>query len=53
MTKMDWLHLLDALDDALEEFNELINEKEWYVSDVVDKLASGRQIVLQNLKEIT
>lgn len=50
MTKTDWLHLLDAVDDALTEFNELINEKEWYVSDVVDKLGSARQIINEHLE---
>jgi len=37
--------VLDALKDAHVEFEELMNEKEWYVTEVVDKLLSAIEIV--------
>jgi hypothetical protein len=53
LTKSDLHHVLAALETAIAEFNELINEKEWYVSDVVDYLASARQIIKGELNERT
>lgn len=52
MTKADWHHILEALEEAETEFEELINEQEWYVSDVMDRLASAKQIVESQLKEV-
>lgn len=51
MTKADLLHILNALEAAEEEFQQLIYDQEWYVSDVVDQLASAKEIVETQLKE--
>lgn len=53
LKKSDLQHLLDAYDDAILEFEELTREQEWYVTDVVDKLASAREIVLSAIAEVT
>lgn len=36
---------LDACKDALVEFEELMREKEWYVTEVTDKLLSAIEIL--------
>lgn len=44
-------HILDAVEAALVEFYELIDEKEWYVTEVVDHLESAKQILQEELSE--
>lgn len=51
MTKSDLKHLLNAIDSAALEFEELMREKEWYVTDVTELLYSSRRIVLDALEE--
>lgn len=50
LSKSDLRHVLEALDDAEAEFTELMNEREWFVTYVVDKLASAKQIVQEELE---
>lgn len=50
LTKSDLRHILEALDDAEVEFEELMNEREWFVTYVVDKLISAKQIVQEELE---
>lgn len=38
-------HVHEALDKALYEFEELMKEKEWYVTDVTDHLESAIEII--------
>lgn len=53
MAKMnEWKHILNALESAEAEFEELMDEREWYVTDVVDILASAKQIVLEEIKRL-
>lgn len=53
MTRADLLHVLDALQDADAEFEELMLEKEWYVTAVTDKLASAKQIIEEALLSVS
>lgn len=53
MTKADLKHVLDALEDAETEFEELMNEKEWYVTSVTDHIASAKQIIIEELERVT
>ena len=50
LTKADLIHVLTAIEDAAEEFDELMKEKEWYVTSVVDKLTSSKLIITEELK---
>lgn len=50
MIRSDLLHVLTALEDAEEEFSELVLEKEWYVTAVTDKIESSIQIIKQELE---
>lgn len=52
LTKADLHHLLDALQAAEEELEQLMYDKEWFVTDVVDQLASAKEIVVSHLKEV-
>lgn len=52
LTKNSLLHLLDALESADSEFNELVREREWYVTAVTDKLTSAIEIVRSELAEL-
>ena len=49
MNRSDLLHVLGALEDAEAEFEELMKEKEWCVTAVVDHLLSAKQIITQEL----
>lgn len=50
LSKNDLRHILEALDDAEAEFDELMREREWFVTYVTDKLASAKQIVQEELE---
>lgn len=50
LSKNDLRHVRNALEDALEEFNELMNEKEWFVTYVTDKLESAIEIITEELE---
>lgn len=52
MTKADLKHIWDALDAADTEFAELMAEREWYVTDVIDQIHSAKEIVHSQLKEM-
>jgi len=49
VTKTDLLHVLDALEAAEAEFEELMVEREWYVTSVNDRIASAKQIITQEI----
>lgn len=50
MNKADLIHVLDALEDAWEELDELMREKEWYVTKVTDKLESAQLLIREKLR---
>lgn len=50
MTRADREHIKEALLACYAEFEELMKTKEWYVTDVVDQIASSLEI-LENVKE--
>jgi hypothetical protein len=50
LSKNDLRHVFEALDDAEVEFDELMKEREWFVTYVVDKLASAKQIIREELE---
>ena len=52
LTKNCLLHLLDAVQSASSELQELVHEKEWYVTAVTDKLDSAEEIILGELETI-
>jgi hypothetical protein len=52
LTKNCLLHLLDAVQSASSELEELVVEKEWYVTSVTDKLDSAEEIILGELETI-
>lgn len=52
LSRNDLRHLLNALEAASAEFEELMNEREWYVTDVVDVLASATEIVQSELEQL-
>ena len=49
MDRSDLLHVLSALEDSITEFEELMKEKEWYVTAVTDKLFSAQQIITEEI----
>jgi hypothetical protein len=51
MTKSDLHHILNALEAAEVEFEQLIFDKEWYVSEVVELIASAKELVASHIKE--
>jgi hypothetical protein len=51
MTKSDLNHILDALECAEAEFEELMIEREWYVTNVTDRIQSAKQIIIQELEK--
>ena len=53
MKRCDLLHILSALEDAEVEFEELMKEKEWYVTSVTDRLTSAKLIIIEELKNAT
>lgn len=52
LTKNCLTHVLDALQSAGSELEELMHEREWYVTAVTDKLTSAEEIVLTELEEL-
>jgi hypothetical protein len=50
LSKNDLRHLLNAIEAAEAEFEELMLEREWYVTEVTDQLASAKQIVQEELE---
>lgn len=52
MTKADLHHLLSTLEAVETELEELIYEKEWYVTDVIDQVKSSLELVNSQIKEI-
>lgn len=53
MNKADLRHVLDALEDAEAEFEELMLEKEWYVTSVTDRITSAKQIIIEELEHVS
>lgn len=53
MNRSDLLHILSALEDAEAEFEELMKEKEWYVTSVTDRISSSKLIIIEELKNAT
>ena len=53
MNRSDLLHVLGALEDAEAEFEELMKEKEWYVTSVTDRITSSKLIITEELKNAT
>ena len=51
MYKASLLHVLDALEASEAEFEELMSEKEWYVTSVTDRISSAKQIIIQEIAE--
>ncbi len=51
LTKLNLLAVLNALESAQTEFEELMHEKEWYVTDVNDLISSAKEIVVSELEK--
>lgn len=49
MTKADLLQILDALDSASAEFEQLMLDEEWFVTEVVDKLEEAATRIKDSL----
>ena len=49
MLLSDLKHVLDALEAAEAEFEELMNTKEWFVTDVIDRLNSAQEILFKEI----
>jgi len=47
LSRCDHTFLVNAIEDALAEFEELSYEKEWFVTSVTDKLESALVILAQ------
>ena len=45
LSKAEMSHVHEAMDKAMYEFEELMKEKEWYVTDVTDHLESAIEII--------
>jgi hypothetical protein len=52
LTKNCLLNLTSALESAQAELQELIHEKEWYVTSVTDQLASALEICYRELNTL-
>ena len=51
LTESEYRFVKDTLDSAREEFNELIKEKEWYVTDLDERCLAAFTIVKYAEKE--
>ena len=51
VTKADLWHLLNAIQDTLEELRLLEQDADWFVSDVIDQLKSSEQLIIERLEE--
>jgi hypothetical protein len=51
LTKSELTLVLDALESADSELDELVREREWYVTAVTDKLTSAIEIVQSYLNK--
>lgn len=51
LTLADWHHILQAFETCEAEFEELMLEREWYVTDVIDHIKSAKEIVTSQIKE--
>lgn len=45
LSAMEALFILETLEGARSEFEELVKEKEWYVTEVLDRIESSLQII--------
>lgn len=45
MDRRDLLAIKEAFDAILEELHQLVCDKEWYVTDVIDQVIDARQRV--------
>ena len=51
MKRIDLLAVLDALESAEAEFETLMFDKEWFVTEVNEKIADAKQRVMENLDD--
>lgn len=49
MTRADLFHVFNALEDAEAEFEQLMIEREWFVTEVTDRLLSAKEIIIGEL----
>jgi hypothetical protein len=49
LSQAELSHVHEALDKALYEFEELMREREWYVTDVTEHLESAIEIIRGNI----
>lgn len=45
VTELDLRHLLTTFETVEAEIEQLVYDKEWYVSDALDLLASSKQLL--------
>lgn len=51
MTMNKLKHLLNALEAAEAEFEALMDAHEWYVTEVIDQIASAKQILKEEMEK--
>ena len=49
MKKIDLLAVLDTLESAEAEFEALMYDNEWFVTEVNDKIADAKERVMESL----
>jgi len=49
MKKIDLLAVLDALECAEAEFEQLILDEDWYVTDITDRITDAKARVVEAL----
>lgn len=45
MTEAEYRFVVDTLDDAREEFDELIREEDWYVTEMNERCLAAHNIM--------
>ena len=52
MKRIDLLAVLDALESAEAEFEQLMYDNEWFVTEVNDKLTDAQERIKEALEEL-
>jgi len=51
MKKVDILAILSTLEDAEAEFEQLSYDKEWYCTEVIEKIIDSKERLHEELKD--
>ena len=50
LTPIEQQHLIDTLENCYEEFEQLMIDREWFVTEIVDRIETCLEILGKGLK---